>query len=106
MEGVMDIEEQVYGTLLKALEEESELSWVTPVFVPGHPCYETYCQMLAAYDRLRQRLGREEPDADAEAMIDCLLNHGKLLALEMFRCGRRYQQALESLTSPEGLDPL
>ena len=93
----MEIEEQVYATLLKSLETESELPWVTPVFVPGHPCFDAYCDMLAAYDRLRQRLEITEEDADVEAIIDCLLKHGKLLALEMFCCGRIYQQMKDLL---------
>ena len=88
----MNIEEQVYATLLKSLETESELPWVTPVFVPGHPCFDVYCEMQAAYDRLRQRLGVEEEDADVEEIISCLLKQEEILAMEMFRYGRRYQQ--------------
>lgn len=92
----MDIEEQVYATLLKSLETESELPWVTPVFVPGHPCFDAYCEMQAVYDRLRQRLDIAEEDADVEEMISCLLKHGKILAMEMFRYGRIHQQNEES----------
>ena len=97
VEGVMDIEEQVYATLLKSLEEESELSWVTPIFVPGHPCFDAYCNMQAAYDRMRQRLGITDEDEDVERIIDSLLHHGKLLTLEMFRYGRIYQQTKDLL---------
>lgn len=88
----MDIGEQVYETLLNAVEEEYRLPWVTPIFVPAHPCFDAYCEMQAAYDRLRQHLNLSDEDADVEAIIDCLLKHGKILALEMFRCGRIYQQ--------------
>ena len=88
----MDIEEQVYATLLKVLEKDAELPWVTPIFVPGHPCYESYCHMLAAYEHLRDRLDVKDEDPDAEEIVDCLLKHGKLLALEMFRYGMAYQK--------------
>ena len=88
----MDIDEQVYETLLNTLEVESALPWVMPVFVPGHPCFDAYCEMQEAYDRLRQRLVAEEEDPDVEEIIRCLLLHGKLLALEMFRYGRICQQ--------------
>ena len=43
-------------------------------------------------DRLRQRLGVEEEDADVEEIISCLLKQEEILAMEMFRYGRRYQQ--------------
>ena len=87
----MDIGEQVYETLLNAVEEEYRLPWVTPIFVPEHPCFTAYSEMQAAYDRLRQRLDVQDEDADVETIIDCLLKHGKILALEMFRYGMLYQ---------------
>ena len=91
----MDIAEQVYETLLNTLETEHGVAWVEPVFVPGHPCYEVYCEMHRAYEQLRERLGVIDEEADAEKMIDCLLEHGKLLALEMFQYGRIYQRMLD-----------
>ena len=91
----MDISEQVYATLLKSLEEDSELSWVTPVFVPGHPCFDAYCKMQAAYDKLRQRLNVTDEDDDVEEIIRCLLLHGKILAMEMFRYGYDYGRTAE-----------
>lgn len=88
----MHIEEQVYETLLNTLLKEYRLSWVEPIFVPGHPCFETYRDMHIAYERLRERLGENNEILEAEEMIDHLLEHGKLLALEMFRYGMRYQK--------------
>ena len=74
------------------LVPEYALPWVEPVFVPGHPCYEKYCTMQRAYDRLLKRLGKTEEDQDAEDMINALLEHGKIIALAMFRYGREYQK--------------
>ena len=92
----MNIEERVYETLLNAVEDEYRLPWVTPVFVPGHPCFDAYCDMQAAYDRLQQMLNITEEDAAVEEIINSLLMHGKILALEMFRYGRIYQQTQDN----------
>ena len=81
-----------YETLLNTLEAEYCLPWVEPIFVPGHPCFESYCAMQSAYGRLRDRLGAADEIEEAEEMIDLLLKHGKLLSLEMFRYGMLYQK--------------
>ena len=91
----MNIAEQVYETLSNALEPEHCVPWVEPIFLPGNPCYETYCGMLSAYEQLRLRTGTKDEDADAEEMINCLLKYGKILALEMFRYGYLYRDMKE-----------
>ena len=85
------IEDQVYGTLLDDRIPEYMLPWVKPIFYTGHPCHETYSRMHDAYSHLRERLGEPDEDKDAEIMIDALLEHGKILAYEMFHYGRVYQ---------------
>jgi len=92
--GEPDIAETVYDSLMGNLISACHLPWVETIFVPGHPCYEEYCEMHEAYARLRKRLRAGEEDRDAEAMIDALLEHGKILALEMFRYGMEYQKLL------------
>ena len=94
--GEPDIAETVYDSLHDFLIPACQLDWVKPVFVPGHPCHDAYEQMLTAYDRLRLRLGTAGDDNDAEKIIDSLLKYSKLIALEMFRCGRDYQKMLDS----------
>ena len=94
--GQPDIAETVYESLMGQLVPGCALPWVEAVFVPRHPCYEEYCRMHLAYDRLRKRLGETEEDRDAEAMIDALLCHGKIAAMEMFRYGREYQKMLDN----------
>lgn len=86
----MSIELQVYHALLGDLLPEYMPEWVEEIFVPGNPCHEEYSRMLEAYQRVCTRLGSGEEDADLEIMVDSLLAHGKLLALEMFRCGVLY----------------
>lgn len=93
--GEPDIAETVYDALHDFLLPACQPDWVEPVFVPGHPCYEAYEQMLASYSRLRLRLNTAEEDRDAEEMIDALLKYSKAMALEMFRCGRVFQEKLD-----------
>ena len=92
---IPNIAEQVYESLLGLLIEDCRLPWVENIFVPGHPCHEEYTNMRQAYDRLLTRLGETDEDPDAEEMINALLEYGKSIALEMFRCGREYQQRLD-----------
>lgn len=94
--GPPDIGETVYDSLLGQLIPACQLPWVESIFLPENPCYEEYCKMEDAYTRLRERLGVTQEDADVEIIINALLAHGKILALEMFRCGREYQKMLHS----------
>ena len=90
----MEIQELVYSSLLDELVPEYQLPWVQPIFIPRHPCYEEYAKMHEVYMHLRERLGVEEEDEEVERIIDALLAHGKILALEMFRYGRMYERML------------
>ena len=76
--------EDIYATLLGYLVPEESMAWVEPIFVPGHPCYDAYDQMHAAYARLRQRLGVTDEDLDVETIISCLLDYCKYVGLKMF----------------------
>lgn len=87
---VESIAEAVYERLLDQYREGTILPDVIPVFVPGHPCYEAYIRMQEASERIRHRLGAEGEDPDLEIVIDALLQHGRILAMEMFRYGVIY----------------
>lgn len=86
------IQNQVYETLTGSLAPVYQLPWVEDIFVPGHPCFETYSRMMDAYERLLVRLNEQEEDEDIEIIVDSLLRHGKIIALEMFRYGRKYER--------------
>ena len=90
------IAQQVLDSLLGHLLPEYHLNWVETIFVPGHPCYEEYGKMYDTYPVLCSRLGAGEEDPDVERMVDALLNHGRILALEMFEYGRKYQRMLDA----------
>lgn len=94
--GEPDIAETVYDSLHDFLIPACRLTWVKPVFVPGHPCHDAYEQMLCAYHRLCIRLGAADNDKDAEEMTDALLTYSKWIALEMFRYGRIYQNMMNA----------
>ncbi|MBQ6719991.1 MAG: hypothetical protein IJN20_06560 [Oscillospiraceae bacterium] len=94
--GQPDIADTVYDSLMGNLISACRLPWVETIFIPGHPCYEEYCEMHEAYARLRRRLGAGEEDRDAEDMINALLDQGRIIALKMFEYGRVYQKMLDS----------
>lgn len=87
-----DIAEMVYDSLLGQLVPEYHLSWVENIFVPGHPCHDSYHQMRVAYSHLLERLKEEDEDDDAERMIMHLLEYSRTVAYEMFKYGRKYQK--------------
>ena len=89
-----DIAETVYDSLTGNLIEGYCLPWVENIFVPGHPCHESYDRMWKAYRQLLNRLQEQDEDPDAEEMISGLLEHGKIIAMEMFRYGQEYQKML------------
>ena len=91
-----ELPEQVYDSLHGQMVPEYHLSWVENIFVPGHPCYESYHEMRCAYTHLLERLNEVDEDEDAETMINALLGYSKITALEMFKYGRKYQQMLDA----------
>lgn len=86
------IEEQVYDSLMGFLIPECTLEWVDNIFIPGHPCYESYHNMSIAYERLLNRLELVDEDRDAEIMIRNLLDHARIIGYEMFAYGREYER--------------
>ncbi len=96
----MEIDDHVYRTLLGSLIPQYRLPWVEPIFVPGHPCYQAYCDMYDAYDHLLARLGLIDEDEDVEDIVFHLLDYAEILAKEMFRYGRLYERMQEKEESP------
>ena len=73
---ISEIERLVYDILLDTVQEEYRIPWVTPIFVPGHLCFDAYCDMQAAYERLRQRLGAADEDPDYRLPAEARKNPG------------------------------
>ena len=83
--------EYFYDCLTGQVLPEYSIAWTENLFEPGKPCYEHYQAALDAYARLRQRLGAANEDADVEQIIDALLRYSRIVGVEMFACGRKYQ---------------
>ena len=92
-----EIIEDIYYSLQGVVISEARVPWVTDLFWEGSPCDRAYSEMLHAYDRLRNKLGVQDEDADVETIINSLMEIQRILGCEMFRCGVKYarQQAGE-----------
>ena len=80
--------ESIHGFLIP----ECQPVWAEDIFLPGHPCYESYLEAQNICIRLQERLGAIGEDPDLAALMDHMAAYGKQLALEMFFCGIRYQK--------------
>ena len=81
----------VYNTMDGQLLPAFRVPGVENLFEPGMPCMENYSEMLAAYARLRQRLGVQgDEDPDCETMIDALLDNEYRMAIAMFLKGYEF----------------
>ena len=83
----MEIAEFVYESLIGELVVP--IKGVPNAFEQGSFCEARYHEMLDAYERLRERLGVEDEDADVEQIIDSLLAIQRKLCLEMFALANR-----------------
>ena len=63
-------------------------------FAEGEYCMNEYSDMLDAYERLVERLGQTDDDADVEIIINSLLDTQRALCLKMFEYGRIYEKTL------------
>ena len=82
----MEFVEAIYWSLQGLMVEP--VNGVESVFYEGSVCETAYEQMLEAYERLRQRLGVENEDADVECIINAFQTIAKELSLRMFEYGR------------------
>ena len=85
-----DFVEDVYYSVVGELSEEYRVPGVDNVFERGMRCDILYEDMLAAYERLRDRLGVEDADDDVEIIISALMDIGKETAMAMYRCGAKF----------------
>ena len=83
----MELAELVYESLIGELVDP--IKGVPNAFESGSDCEEQYREMLAAYERLRDRLGVVDEDADVEQIIDSLLSIQRTLCIEMFHVRNR-----------------
>ena len=81
--------EQVYETLTGQALAQYAVPGIEDVFAGDSECAILYDQVLAAYDRLRERLGIANEDPDIEMIIGNLMRIEKTIAYKMFDYGSR-----------------
>ena len=79
--------ESVYDTLCGLLIEEAQVPGVENIFAEGKACMNWYKEILAAYGRLRDRLGVRDEDEDVEIIMDAFLSICRKTGYHMYRYG-------------------
>lgn len=82
--------EDVYDTLRGFSIPQARVKGVENLFAPGEECEGLYGQMLDAYERLRNRLGVEDEDADVEVIISSLLRIEGIISRRMYHYGAQF----------------
>lgn len=82
--------ELVYESLAGLLAERYRVPGIENAFAEGAPCQLLYRDILLAYERLRQRLGAEEEDADIENIINSFLEIDRILCMKMYELGAKH----------------
>lgn len=83
----MTFAEAVYGTLTGIIDPEYRVPGVENMLGEGCECNMLYGKMRHAYDRVLDRLGLEDDDADIEEMISSLEEIERLLCIRMYEIG-------------------
>ena len=81
--------ENIYYTLIGQMQEEFCVPGIENLFVDGSECDLAYDEMLEAYERLKNRLGIQNEDADIEIIINSLFKIQRLVAFKMFEYGKK-----------------
>ena len=79
--------EWVYMTMVGHIEEAYRLPGVEDAFAEGSYCMERYCTAMDAYERLLDRLGIDDEDADVEQMRNAFDDIQRVLCCQMYRYG-------------------
>lgn len=83
--------EEIYESLTCHTSENTRISWVEDAFAEGAFCMLTYQKMRDAYDRLCERLGVVDEDADIECIIQCYMQIQQELCKKMFYYGQLFR---------------
>ena len=82
--------EQVYESLTCHVADPWRMPGVINAFSDNSYCMGQYRKMRDAYDRLCDRLGVEDEDADIEIIIACYMGIQRELCHLMFTYGRQF----------------
>ena len=81
--------EDIYFTLTGTIQEDFRVPGVENLFAEGRECMHRYSEMLAAYERLCDRLGVMDEDEDVEIIIDALMTIERKVSMKMFEYGMK-----------------
>ena len=76
--------EDIYYTLLGEMVDDFRVPGVENLFHDGGDCMNCYCKMLAAYERLCDRVGVIDEDEDVEVIIHSLMTIEQNVSIKMF----------------------
>ena len=82
--------QDIYFTLTGVMQEQFRVPGVENLFAEGSECMNWYSEMLAAYERLCERLGVLDEDADVEVIIDSLMSIERKVSMKMFEYGMKF----------------
>ncbi len=85
-----DFAVEVYNSLNGYYKKEFIVPGVESIFEEGTECMQLYTDMLAAYERLCNRLGVIDEDHDVEEMITALLCICEKVGLQMYHYGKLF----------------
>ena len=83
--------EDTYLTLCGEIHGEYAVVGVENAFADGSECDRLYAELSEAYERLRDRLGVVDEDADVEVIIGNMLAMQHILCEKMFHYGKLLQ---------------
>ena len=86
--------EDIYATLTGTMRKEFRVPGVENLFEDDSECMNCYVDMLAAYERLCDRLGVIDEDKDVEVIIHSLMSIEHNVSMKMFEYGMKF--ALEN----------
>ena len=81
--------ERVYLTLNGQMEEWAQVPGVENLFEDGKYCQRRYEEIYSVYQRLCDRLGVENEDADVKSMINAFMDIERELCIRMFAYGAK-----------------
>ena len=81
--------EDIYFTLCGTMQEQFRVPGVENLFAEGCECMNLYSEMLAAYERLCDRLGNIDVDEDVEVIINSLMSIERKVSMKMFEYGMK-----------------
>ena len=86
---------QVFDTLNGQYGSTGGVPGVENAFAPGGRCLQLYGDALDAYERLCDRLGQKDDDADVEVIFNAFLDIIEIMATKMYHYGAKFGENMD-----------